>query len=89
MIFWQIILYVISIGMFYSLLAIGFGFTLRSVKFFNISYGGAFLVGGYIMFLFYRILNIAFIPALLISLFTSGLYLLLSYKLIFGTLLKR
>ena len=73
--------------MFYSLLAVGFGFTLRSIKFFNISYGGAFLVGGYVMFLFYRTLNISFFPSILISLIASGLYLLFSYKLIFGTLL--
>ncbi len=86
---WQIILYIVSVGMFYSLLAIGFGFTLRSIKFFNVSYGGAFLVGGYMMFLFYRMLNISFFPSLLLSLFISGFYLLLAYKLIFGILTRR
>ena len=73
-------------SMLFSVLAMGFGFTLRSVKFFNISYGGAFLIGGYMMFFFYRILNISFIPAILVSLFISGLYLLLSYELIFSSL---
>ena len=89
MIIWQLILYVIPNALFYSLLAVGFGFTLRSVKFFNISYGGSFLIGGYIMFLFYRTLNFSFILALLISLFASGLYLALSYKLIFSSLLRQ
>lgn len=89
MISWQIILYIISVAMFYSLLAVGLGFTLRSVKFFNIAYGGAFLVGGYAMFLFYRTLNISFIPSVIVSLIISGLYLLFSYSLIFRTLLRR
>ena len=75
--------------MFFALLVTGFGFTLRSVKFFNLAYGGAFLVGGYMMFLFYRELNISLIPSLLLSLTISGLYLLLSYQFIFKTLLQR
>ena len=66
-----------------------FWITLRSIKFFNVSYGGAFLVGGYMMFLFYRMLNISFFPSLLLSLFISGFYLLLAYKLIFGILTRR
>ena len=75
--------------MYFSLLATGFGFTLRSAKFFNVSYGGAFLVGGYIMFLFYRALNVAFPVALLLSLVASGIYMALSYVFIFKTLLRR
>lgn len=86
---WQIILYIISIGMFYSILSIGFGFTLRSIKFFNLSYGGSFLIGGYMMFLFYRVWNISFFPAILISLCVAGLYLSLTYKLIFSVLRHR
>lgn len=89
MLWWQIILYTIPTWMFYSLLALGFGFTLRSVKFFNLSYGGAFLVGGYVMFWLYRALNISFFLSILFALLASGLYLLLSYKLIFKKLLDR
>lgn len=89
MILWQLILNTISVGMFFSILAVGFGFTLRSVKFFNLAHGGAFLVGGYMMFFFYRSLNISFIPAILLSLFISGLYLAFSYKFIFSALLNR
>lgn len=75
--------------MLFSLLAVGFGFILRSTKFFNVSYGGAFLVGGYMMFLFYRTFSISFFLAILLSLAISGLYLFISYKFIFSTLLKR
>ena len=75
--------------MFLALLSMGFGLTLRTVKFFNFAYGGAFLVGGYMMFWSYRSLEIAFLPSLLASLVLSGLYLLLSYKFIFCVLLKR
>lgn len=75
--------------MFFSLLAMGFGFTLRSVKFFNLSFGGAFLIGGYMMFLFYRMLNISFLLSLMFSLTASGLYLLLAYQFVFKTLLHR
>lgn len=86
---WQLFLYTLSAWMFLSLLVMGFGFILRSVKFFNVAYGGAFLVGGYMMFLFYNTLTISFIPAMLLSLLASGLYLAFAYKLIFSPLLHR
>ncbi len=89
MLSWQIVLYIFASWVFYSLMVMGFGFILRSVKFFNVAYGGAFLVGGYMMFLFYRSLGIVFILALLLSLLASCLYMYLSYKLIFATLLRR
>ena len=75
--------------MFYSLLAMGFGLTLRSVKFFNVSYGGAALVGGYIMFLLYREWSIHFAPSLFLSILAAGTYSILSYKFIFNPLLTR
>ncbi len=75
--------------MFFALLAIGFGFTLRGAKFFNVSYGGAFLVGGYVMFWLYRMLNIPLTLSILLSIIVSGLYLLLAYQFIFRTLLER
>jgi branched-chain amino acid transport system permease protein len=86
---WQIILNTLSSAMFFSVLAMGFGFILRSVKFFNIAYGGAFLIGGYVMFLFYRTFSFNFFLSILFSLLFSGLYLLFSYKFVFGTLSKR
>ncbi|OGI79838.1 hypothetical protein A2W43_01720 [Candidatus Nomurabacteria bacterium RIFCSPHIGHO2_12_40_11] len=75
--------------MYYSLLAIGFGFTLRSIKFFNFSYGGAFLVGSYMAFFLYRMLGINFFVSILCSFAISGLYLLLCYKFVFSILLRR
>lgn len=86
---WQLFLYVLYAGVFYSLLSVGFGLTLRSVKFFNFSYGGAFLIGGYMMFLFYREIELHFLLSFLLSLFISGLYLLLIYFFIFKILLDR
>lgn len=86
---WQLTLYTLSAWMFFSLLVMGFGFILRSVKFFNVAYGGALLVGGYMMSLFYKTLTIHFVLALLLSLLASGLYLALSYKFIFSPLLRR
>lgn len=86
---WQIILYTLSFVMFFSLLTMGFGFILRSAKFFNVAYGGAFLVGGYMMFLFYKVLSFHFLLAFILSILASGLYFLLSYKFIFSPLLKR
>src|SRR3989338_7660843 len=89
MVLWQLLLYTLSAWMYYSLLAIGFGFTLRSIKFFNFSYGGAFLVGGYMAFLFYRVLEFPFLVSVLFALGASGLYLVLAYKFIFSILLRR
>lgn len=89
MILWQLILYTLSAGLFFSLLAMGFGFTLRSIKFFNFSYGGAFLIGGYMMFLFYREIGLHFIISIILSMTASGLYLLLAYQFIFKVLLAR
>ncbi len=89
MLFWQIILYTLADGMFFALLAMGFGLTLRSVKFFNLSYGGAFLVGGYMMFWFYRVLNVSFLVALFLSAMLAGFYLVFVYKFVFSVLSKR
>ncbi len=89
MLSWQIILYIVSSGMFFSLLSVGFGLTLRSVKFFNLAYGGAFLVGGYTMFWLYRTLSISFLPSLVISGMTAGFYLLLTYQFVFKILFHR
>ena len=69
--------------MFFALLAMGFCFTLRSIRFFNLAYGGAFLVGGYAMFWLYRELHFAFLPSLLLSALGSGAYLALAYQYIF------
>ena len=89
MVLWQLLLYTLSAWMYYSLLAIGFGFTLRSIKFFNFSYGGAFLVGSYMAFFLYRMLGINFFVSILCSFAISGLYLLLCYKFVFSILLRR
>lgn len=89
MMLWQITLYVFSVWMFYALLTVGFGLILRSVKFFNMAYGGAFLLGGYTMFWFYHQLDISFVPALVLSLAISGLYLALTYQFIFRILSRR
>jgi branched-subunit amino acid ABC-type transport system permease component len=89
MIFLQIGLYTIVSGMFYTILSMGFGFNLRSVRFFNLAYGGAFLIGGYGMFLFYRLLHIHFALSFLLSLTVAGLYLALAHKFVFSPLLAR
>ncbi len=89
MVLWQTTLYILSSAMFYSLLVVGFGFILRSSKFFNVAYGGAFLVGGYAMFLLYRMYLVPFFLAIVISLALSGLYFVLSNKFIFEPLFKR
>ncbi len=75
--------------MLLSLLSMGFGFTLRSVKFFNVSFTGSFLVGGYIMFLLYRIFLFPLIPSLVCSLIIAGLYLAFAYIFIFSPLIRR
>lgn len=89
MIAWQIILYTLASAMYFSLIVMAFGFILRSAKFFNIALGGAFLVGGYMMFLFYRTYSIPFIPAVLLSSCASGMYFSLCYLYVFRPLLAR
>lgn len=86
---WQIILYTLSVSMAYIVLSMGFGFTLRGTKFFNLSFGGSFLIGGYMMFYLYRILQINFILSIIVSIILSGLYLALAYKFIFSPMLER
>lgn len=87
--YFQLFLYVLSGWAFLAILAMGFGITLRSLKFFNVAYGGAFLIGGYMMFLLYRTLTLPLVPSFLFSLFLSGMYLSLAYLFIFKPLLKR
>lgn len=88
MLSWQIILYIISSASFYCILSVGFGMILRSVRFFNLAFAGAFLVGGYMMVLFYKTLSIPLLFSLLLALCSAGLYSFLSYYLVYKPLIQ-
>ena len=84
----QTVLIGIVIGAIYGLVALGFGLIMGVMKFVNIAHGSFIIIGGYIAYWFFTLLNIdpyLSIPAVVFVMFAMGLIL---YRLLFSPLLK-
>jgi branched-chain amino acid transport system permease protein len=84
----QTVLIGIVIGAIYGLVALGFGLIMGVMKFVNIAHGSFIIIGGYIAYWFFTLLNIdpyLSIPAVVLVMFAMGLIL---YRLLFSPLLK-
>ena len=84
----QTILIGIVIGAIYGLVALGFGLIMGVMKFVNIAHGSFIIIGGYIAYWFFTLLNVdpyLSIPAVVLVMFAMGLIL---YRLLFSPLLK-
>jgi branched-chain amino acid transport system permease protein len=84
----QTVLIGIVIGAIYGLVALGFGLIMGVMKFVNIAHGSFIIIGGYIAYWFFTLLNIdpyLSIPAVVLVMFAIGLIL---YRLLFSPLLK-
>lgn len=82
----QIILYGIIIGIFYALIAVGLSVLFGVMKYMNIAHGSFIVIGGYISFWLFTLLNIdpfLSIPFVLIIMFVLGLIV---YGLFFSPL---
>ncbi len=84
----QTVLIGIVIGAIYGLVALGFGLIMGVMKFVNIAHGSFIIIGGYVAYWFFTLLNIdpyLSIPAVVLVMFAMGLIL---YRLLFSPLLK-
>ncbi|WP_260285282.1 branched-chain amino acid ABC transporter permease [Peribacillus aracenensis] len=70
----------ISLGSIYALIALGYTMVYGIVKLINFAHGDVFMVGSFVGFYAITVMDLSFIPALLISMFTCA---------IFGVLIER
>ncbi|MEK4537593.1 branched-chain amino acid ABC transporter permease [Peribacillus sp. FSL K6-1552] len=70
----------ISLGSIYALIALGYTMVYGIVKLINFAHGDVFMVGSFVGFYSITVLDLSFIPALLISMVTCA---------IFGVLIER
>ncbi len=77
----QITLNGILTGCIYCLIALSFGLSYKTVKLYNLAHVGLILIGGYSMILFYKMWSFPFVPALVLSIFTTATitYLIQTY----------
>ncbi len=64
----------VSLGTLYCLITVGFAFTYNVARFFDISQGAAFLVGGYIGYQAVNIWHMGLFPGFLLALSGSGVF---------------
>ena len=70
----------ISLGSIYALIALGYTMVYGIVKLINFAHGDVFMVGSFVGFYSITVLDLSFIPALLISMIVCA---------IFGVLIER
>ena len=83
----QIIAYGVMVGSLYALVAMGFALVLGVMRYVNIAQGTCIMLGGYVSFWLFKLLNIdpyISIPAVMFIMFLLGL---LFYKVLFSRLL--
>jgi len=64
----------ISLGTLYCLITVGFAFTYNVARFFDISQGAAFLVGGYIGYQAINVWHMGLFPGVVLAMCGSGLF---------------
>lgn len=72
--FLEILLNGISLGTLYCLITLGFAFTYTVARFFDMSQGAAFLVGGYLGYQAINVWGIGLLPGILLAILGSGLF---------------
>jgi branched-chain amino acid transport system permease protein len=78
----------IVVGALYGLVALGFGLIMGVMKFVNIAHGSFIIIGGYIAYWLFTLLDIdpyLSIPAVMLGMFVLGLLL---YRLVLSPLVK-
>lgn len=85
----QLVANSIIAGAIYALLALGFNLIYGTVKFFDLGYGAMVVVGGYGVFLFYKILGFPLGGAVLLALLITGLVSVVIDRLVYQRLRAR
>ncbi len=89
MIITQLIINALVIGSIYALISSGFSLIYATNKFIHFAHGATIAFGGYMLLLFFSILNLPLILALLLTIITTGALGFASYRLIYLPLQKK
>ena len=73
----------------YSLVAIGFSAIYRTTRIFHFAYGGTYAFAAYTFYTFFVLLNVPFIPAILLTLVTSAGIGVLTDILVYRPLMRQ
>lgn len=76
----------VSLGSIYALIALGYTMIYGIIKLINFAHGDIYMVGAYVAFFAITALNLSILPALLISMFVTGLLGMVVEKLAYKPL---
>lgn len=79
----------LSIGSIYALMAVGYSLVYSILNFSNFAHGGVIMLGAYFGLYTVRLLNIGFLPVLVITSFAIGLVAVVLEKVAYNPLRKR
>lgn len=85
----QLIVNSIIAGATYTLVALGFNLIFSTVKFFDLGYGALTAVGGYAVFLLFKILGLPLLLSVLLGIFAAGLIGVLINALVYKPMRAR
>lgn len=85
----QLIVNSIIAGAIYSLVALGFNLIYGTVKFFDLGYGALTAVGGYLVFLFYKNLELDIYLSIILAMLITGFIGYLIYRFVYSPLRER
>jgi len=87
--FIQLLVNALTIGSIYILMVLGLDIILRGTKILNFAHGQLYMIGAYVMFLFFQMLHVNYIVSLLLAGIALAIVGALSYLGIFAILSKR
>lgn len=84
MLFLQLLVNGIQVGMVYALTAVGFSLVFGSTKIFHVAHGAAFIIAAYSFYMLVEVLAVHWLPSLLISLLAVAVFGALLDKIVYG-----
>ncbi|MCX6004811.1 MAG: hypothetical protein NT082_03980 [Chloroflexi bacterium] len=87
--FIQLLVNALTIGSIYILMVLGLDIILRGTKILNFAHGQLYMLGAYVLLLFFQTLHLNFALALILSGATLALTGALSYLGVFAVLSRR
>lgn len=87
--FVQLLVNALTIGSIYVLMVLGLDIILRGTKILNFAHGQLYMLGAYVMFLFFQALHWDFLLSLALTGLSLGLVGMLIYLGVFATLARR
>jgi branched-chain amino acid transport system permease protein len=87
--FLEVLINGILLGTLYCIIAVGFSFTYNVTRFFDISQGVTFLIGGYLGYQAVNLFGIGLVPSFLFAMLGSGFFGAIVYVTLIANLRKR